>query len=504
LVVCSCPPQNKDDLFRKKIESVDIGIYFPQYTGGTEYSLGLTFIQDEYFARNLNEQKTIYCFGTDTRVLTDRGFMFEHEITAIVAEHGSSAVRFACFDAASQQLVYRTGKMVHPPNTDGELLTFTSAAEQARWSGGDEADEAEPSNRMSLRVTGNHMMYATLGDEADGAMAPPSKVLARNLLAECACPAHAECPHRSQQVRFLACASGGVAHSLQDQPEEFVSALHLQSKQQVTAFLELYGFWLGGSGSVDPDGVDFAHVDSRDEKWLERTLRDAGLVEGVDWIVTPERTVITKACWIDYFSGAYSCSFDSASADKTFWSWSLERLGQADLRSVLSGLLRAEGPMSSSAEGEHVLTSSSATMSWSRKVALLHAGYTAYFELASTKGCTDAPDADLWRVVYASYSSSSPSSLASSRPVVPCSGVRREKYAGALWCVVADHPDHLLVAQRAEADERGVVTRASRPVIVGNCHVTDATNTENIAFVWKATKHIILEQNLTRSGLLMC
>lgn len=51
---------NKDDLFRRKIESVDIGIYFPQYTGGTEYSLGLKFIQDEYFARNLNENKTIY------------------------------------------------------------------------------------------------------------------------------------------------------------------------------------------------------------------------------------------------------------------------------------------------------------------------------------------------------------------------------------------------------------------------------------------------------------
>lgn len=51
---------NKDDLFRRKIEAVDIGIYFPQYTGGTEYSLGLKFIQDEYFARNLNENKTIY------------------------------------------------------------------------------------------------------------------------------------------------------------------------------------------------------------------------------------------------------------------------------------------------------------------------------------------------------------------------------------------------------------------------------------------------------------
>lgn len=36
------------------------------------------------------------------------------------------------------------------------------------------------------------------------------------------------------------------------------------------------------------------------------------------------------------------------------------------------------------------------------------------------------------------------------------------------------------------------------------CHVTDATNTEVFAFVWKSTKHMILEQNLTKSGLLMC
>ena len=35
------------------------------------------------------------------------------------------------------------------------------------------------------------------------------------------------------------------------------------------------------------------------------------------------------------------------------------------------------------------------------------------------------------------------------------------------------------------------------------CHVTDATNTENIEFVWKASKHIILEQNLLKSGLMM-
>jgi len=33
------------------------------------------------------------------------------------------------------------------------------------------------------------------------------------------------------------------------------------------------------------------------------------------------------------------------------------------------------------------------------------------------------------------------------------------------------------------------------------CHVTDATNTENVAFVWKATKHIIVENKLDGAGL---
>jgi len=68
---------NKDDLFRKKIDSVDIGIYFPQYTGGTEYSLGLKFIQDEYFARNLNETKTIYCHVTDATNTENIAFVWK-------------------------------------------------------------------------------------------------------------------------------------------------------------------------------------------------------------------------------------------------------------------------------------------------------------------------------------------------------------------------------------------------------------------------------------------
>jgi hypothetical protein len=56
---------NKNDLFMKKIETQDIGIYFPAYNGGCDYKEGLKFIQDEYFDRNSNPSKTIYCHVTD-------------------------------------------------------------------------------------------------------------------------------------------------------------------------------------------------------------------------------------------------------------------------------------------------------------------------------------------------------------------------------------------------------------------------------------------------------
>jgi len=39
---------------------------------------------------------------------------------------------------------------------------------------------------------------------------------------------------------------------------------------------------------------------------------------------------------------------------------------------------------------------------------------------------------------------------------------------------------------------------SSRPIYVQS---TNATNTDNIEFVWKCTKHLILERNLTDSGL---
>jgi hypothetical protein len=55
---------NKNDVFAEKIKNVDLGIYFPSYTGGCNYDAALKFIQDEYFDRVEDPNKNVYCHVT--------------------------------------------------------------------------------------------------------------------------------------------------------------------------------------------------------------------------------------------------------------------------------------------------------------------------------------------------------------------------------------------------------------------------------------------------------
>ena len=56
---------NKADLFACKVKDVDMGAYFPTYTGGCDMDNGLRFIQDQYLSRNENPDKSVYCHVTD-------------------------------------------------------------------------------------------------------------------------------------------------------------------------------------------------------------------------------------------------------------------------------------------------------------------------------------------------------------------------------------------------------------------------------------------------------
>ena len=68
---------NKADLFQLKVKQVDIGTYFPQYTGGNDPQAGLRFIQDEFLRRNNNPDKSIYCHVTDATNTENIAFVWK-------------------------------------------------------------------------------------------------------------------------------------------------------------------------------------------------------------------------------------------------------------------------------------------------------------------------------------------------------------------------------------------------------------------------------------------
>jgi len=201
----------------------------------------------------------------------------------------------------------------------------------------------------------------------------------------------------------------------------------------------------------------------------------------------------------------------SIKSAKWFFGWVLKRLGKRALRLIIEGMRRADGhwkrtrkqedaSSSSSAaaasppSGCNVIYTSSVEMRDSLVVALLHAGYTAAFSLqysagtvhgyytstdptirASAQECTGGGEvrevkanADSWRVRYVEVAQGLASGAV--RPNLHRqTGVKVVPAQGATWCVKLQHPDQILVAQRARRNKNGIVTQASRPILAGNC-----------------------------------
>jgi GTPase SAR1 family protein len=68
---------NKDDLFQEKVIVYDIGDWHPEYTGGLDYDAGIEYIKEEYFDRNENEDKTLYCHVTDATNTENVAFVWK-------------------------------------------------------------------------------------------------------------------------------------------------------------------------------------------------------------------------------------------------------------------------------------------------------------------------------------------------------------------------------------------------------------------------------------------
>ena len=398
------------------------------------------------------------CFPeSDTRVMTDRGFLFLGQIEAIMQSAQADSkdpLRFACYSPATEQLEYHPGKLVVKPAERRELLSFTQESEARRWTkkdGGIDGEEVPlgHDDQVSLRVTTDHDMYVQFGNRVKGQQyawsqrggeggepAPYRKEPAEGLLSECACPPEQQdCEHRRAAVRFLAAAAAGVAHDedRSDLEAEWAQ-LGLRSRDQIEAFLELYGYWLGNGTVTQPQWVAYF------QNKLSMSGRPSVTGEAVDTASVQGGEVA-----------------NSTSA-KSFGSWVLQRCSRDELRLIVQGLRRAGG---AGPADQRVIFTSCPKFRDELITVLLHAGYTATFELQHQRS---EQKADAWRVSYDALAEEGPS-----QPILQRQrDIQREEYDGRVWCVTV--PTGLIVAQRACRDQTGVVTLASRPVITGNCY----------------------------------
>ena len=479
------------------------------------------------------------CFvELDTRVLTSCGLLFLDQIEAL--QRAGTRLLFGCYDAQTQALLYSRGRLVFPQRPPPYLVEFTSPGEDARWAEGSgdygtegAAEDSSSSRHVSLRVTPGHAMFVQLGRARDvRGLLRCSRTTARRGSVRSSPPAVPQ-PHRKVQaqdllsadarayLRMLACAEAGYEPQATSRRRAVQRDLHLNDRQ-FAAFIELLGFWLGdGSLAIDSavNGsargyVTFSQVKQADLSWLRSALKQAGLKEDEHWLSgdSGRQTAlrITQPAWLAFFAKEFG-----GKSVKQLPGWALQELSAAEMRLLISGLQRADGEQLAGAV--NVIHTPSAPFRDQLMQALLHCGYSAHAGLMHRKGAIrgysfhdqsndtrsysadffaglgaeeqlkyrpTVASADAWRVSWAEVSPehSTPAAAGSCWPSMSrqqC--VSKVAYDaqrdGRVWCVQVEHPDHLIIAQRAQRSvqgpdtgtDTGTVTKQSRPLVVGNC-----------------------------------
>lgn len=172
----------------------------------------------------------------------------------------------------------------------------------------------------------------------------------------------------------------------------------------------------------------------------------------------------------------------------------VKKLNKTQMRLVLEELHRASGSLL--ADGQNAIVTRDVSFRDQLVHACLHAGYAASFDeervkaehsLTSLDALPDSQEpaqaaASLWRVSYTDpteAAASEPDRGSACWPSLDLADVKAVDYGGRFWCVTVDHPDHLVVVQRAEQEEGdegeevGFVRAASRPVIIGQSKHVD-------------------------------
>ena len=473
---------------------------------------GISFIY-----KNLNlEGKNVllHCLSEEHQILTNKGFLFLDEM-----EEMKEDVLIASYDEQSKQIVYeKMDKLIINGSQKQDMVEFTYNNEAYRW--GENSDiygrsqedcRKNPSNGVSLVVTKGHDMYAKRGrrygtkkqsvrwNKSRINNVPTTldyqKIKADELLSN----------DERDRIKFLGKAHNGILQTKSIFEQQFVKVLGLDSLQKVNAFFEMYGYWLGdGSLSFSrqcggKDAITLSPVKVLDKEWIINTLEILDLKKDVDWVMYTQNITdkdmknknrcifnITNKSWVNFFRKEYQHKYrshnkafyfvegtetptepENIKSAKWFcdWVWDLEK---DQLQKILRGLRMADG---NEANDENSIYTSSARFRDELMMVALHAGYSPHFMLVYEKssergiinGKTVKANHNNWRVSFNSSSQFSEPVLKQSRDV------KYKEYTGRTWCVQVPHG--FIITRRAHYDpKQQIVTKASRPIIAGNCH----------------------------------
>ena len=255
--------------------------------------------------------------------------------------------------------------------------------------------------------------------------------------------------------------------------------LNLDTPQKKNTFLELYGYWLG-DGSLGftrtnggKDSISFLPTKDVDKIWLDERLNILNLNDLKQYECKAGKLYyIQDPEWVDLFHTEYASKYQGGenSGPKSAkwlmdWVW---KLNKEEVRLLFKGLRMADG--NEARNKNSIYTSSVAFRDQLVRLAF-HGGYSPHFMLkfkkGSHRGTRNGLDIiarhDNWHISYNESVQHAEPNLCMKRDV------RKVEYSGKTWCVNVPH--HFVIARRAHYDgDLGYITKASTPIITGNCH----------------------------------
>jgi hypothetical protein len=247
------------------------------------------------------------------------------------------------------------------------------------------------------------------------------------------------------------CPAGVKRAQLPLEQLPFAHALQLSTADELDAFLELYGLWLSGAGSVDIARACVTFVPAKPQDVarfdaLFARLSQLPVESAVDAMGRPG-FAIAHPSWANFFAAA-------AVQEEGAARWMTECLTATQMQLVLRGLGTTD------ADGELFVVTSSPRLRDQVQLLALMAGYSTHVAVCQPSSSQQPLH---WSVQCTMHE----------RHALPALEVRQQMksitQSGTIWCVNVPTADHLIIARRvARSPVDAALLSASRPVLVGN------------------------------------